>query len=90
MLAVALDAGVAGEHVADPLQRFFGIALLNMTDQRINDGNAENNQGIDPVAHHRGERGSGQQDVNQDIVEVGEKTQPGRFAFLFRQRVRAV
>ncbi len=54
-----------------------------MTDQRINDGNAENNRGIDPVAHHRGERGSGQQDVNQDIVEVGEKNAAGPVCLSF-------
>ena len=30
----------------------------------------------------------GQQHVNQYVVKVGEKAQPARFAFLFRQRIR--
>ncbi len=32
--------------------------------------------------------GGGQQHVNQYVVKVGEKAQPARFAFLFRQRIR--
>lgn len=44
MLAVTLDAGIAGEHVADPLQRFFGVALLDMTDQGVNHRHAEDHQ----------------------------------------------
>jgi hypothetical protein len=41
------------------------------------------------VPHHRRQRRRGQQDENQHVVKVGEETQPGRLAFLFRQRVRA-
>lgn len=82
MLAVTLDAGIAGEHVADPLQRFFGVALLDMTDQGVNHRHAEDHQGIDPVPHDGGQRRGGQQHVNQYVVKVGEKAQPARFAFL--------
>jgi hypothetical protein len=60
-----------------------------VADQGVNDRDAEDNQGIDPVPHHRRQRRRGQQDENQHIVKVGEETQPGRLAFLFRQRVRA-
>ena len=84
VFTVALYPRVAGEHVADPLQRFFGVALLHVANQGVNDRDAEDNQGIDPVPHHRRQRRRGQQDENQHIVKVGEETQPGRLAFLFR------
>ena len=45
-------------------------------------------EGIDPVTHDGGQRCGSQQHVNQYVVKVGEKAQPARFAFLFRQRVR--
>ncbi|SVM34044.1 Uncharacterised protein [Klebsiella pneumoniae] len=41
------------------------------------------------MAHDRGERGSGQQDKNQDVVKVGKKAQPVRLAFFLRQGVGA-
>ncbi len=88
MLAVTLDAGIAEKHVADPLQRFFGVALPDMADQGVNHRHAEDHQGIDPVPHDGGQRRGGQQHVNQYVVKVGEKAQPARFAFLFRQRIR--
>ena len=88
MFAVTLDAGIAGEHVADPLQGLFGVALLDMADQGVNHRHAEDHQGIDPVPHDGGQRRGGQQHVNQYVVKVGKKAQPGRFPFLFRQRVR--
>ncbi len=69
------------------LQRFFGVALriwpiraLITVTPRIT--------GIDPVPHDGGQRRGGQQHVNQYVVKVGEKAQPARFAFLFRQRIR--
>ena len=88
MFAVTLDAGIAGEHVADPLQRFFGIALLDMANQSVDHRHAEDHQGIDPVAHNGGQRRGRQQHVNQYVVKMGEKAQPGRFALLFRQCIR--
>ncbi len=72
MFAVTLDAGIAGEHVADPLQGFFGVALLDMTDQGVNHRHAEDHQGIDPVTHNGGQRRGSQQHVNQYVVKVGE------------------
>lgn len=59
-----------------------------MTDQGVNHRHAEDHRGIDPVPHDGGQRRGGQQHVNQYVVKVGEKAQPTRFAFLFRQRVR--
>ncbi len=85
MFAITLDAGIAGEHVADPLQGFFGVALLDMADQGVNHCHAEDHQGIDPVTHDGGQRCGGQQHINQYVVKVGEKAQPARFTLLFRQ-----
>ena len=89
MLAAALHARVAGEHIADALQRFFGVALLDMADQGVDHRDAQDDERIDPVAHDRGERGGGQQDKNQDVVKMGKEAQPGRLAFFLRQGVGA-
>ena len=43
----------AGEHIANALERFFGVTLLNMTNQGVDHRHAEDHQSIDPVAHHR-------------------------------------
>ncbi|STW08666.1 Uncharacterised protein [Klebsiella grimontii] len=49
MLAAALHARVAGEHIADALQRFFGVALLDMADQGVDHRDAKDDERIDPV-----------------------------------------
>ncbi len=53
-----------GEHITDALQGFFRVTFLNMTDQRIDHRHAEDNQGIDPVPHHRRKQRRSQQDVD--------------------------
>ncbi len=71
-----------------PCRGFFGVALLDMTDQGVNHRHAEDHQGIDPVTHNGGQRRGSQQHVNQYVVKVGEKAQPARFTLLFRQGIR--
>ncbi len=80
MFAVTLDAGIAGEHVADPcrdfsalLSRIWPIRALITVTPRIT--------GIDPVPHDGGQRRGGQQHINQYVVKVGEKAQPAGFPF---------
>ena len=55
MLAVTLDAGIAGEHVADPCSDFSAL-LSDMADQGVNHRHAEDHKGIDPVPHDGGQR----------------------------------
>ena len=51
MITLSNHHGFAGEHIANTLQRFFSIALLNVTNQCVNDGNPEDDKHIDPLAH---------------------------------------
>ena len=88
MAAVTNDLRVAGEHIANAFQRLFCIAFLNVTNQGIDHRDAENNKSINRVAHHGGQRRRGQQDVDQDIIKMGEEAQPRRLAFFLRQRIR--
>lgn len=76
-----------GEHVANALERFFRITLLDMSDQRINHRHAQNHQGIYPVAHDRRQQRRRQQDVNQHIIKMRQKAQPRRLPGLLRQRI---
>ena len=72
----------AGKHIANALQRFFRITFLDMANQGIDHRDAEDHQGIDPVPHDRSQQRGCQQDVDQDIVEMGEEAEPGGFSRL--------
>ena len=52
MIALSNHHGFAGEHIANTLQRFFSIALLNMTNQRVNNSHAEDHKHVDPMPHN--------------------------------------
>ncbi len=89
-LAAAHHHRFVREHILNALQRLLGVALLNKADERVDYRHAENNKGIDPVAHDCRNHRRRQQDIDQHIVEVGQKLQPGRLRLLLRQRVGAV
>ena len=78
---------LAGEHIANALERFFRVALLDMADQRVNHRHAQNYQGIYPVAHDRRQQRRRQQDVNQHIIKMRQKAQPRRLSGFLWQRI---
>ena len=53
MVALTDRHRLAGQHIADTLQRFFRITLLNEADQRIDHRHGEDHRHVDPMAHHR-------------------------------------
>ncbi len=87
MVAIANRYGFACEHIADALQRFFSVVFLDMTNQGVHHGHAQDHQRINPVTHQRRQNRGGEQNVNQDVMKMSQEAQPGRFAFFLRQRV---
>ncbi|MNZ71645.1 hypothetical protein D3C78_900110 [compost metagenome] len=53
MIALTYYHRLAGEHIADTLQRFFCVTFLNVTNQRVDHRHAQDDQRVHPVPHHR-------------------------------------
>ena len=84
MIPLSYHYGFAGEHIANALQRFFSIALLDMANQRVNDGNPKDHKHVYPVAHKELKQRGHQQHVNQYVVKMRQEAQPGGFALFLR------
>ena len=84
MVALPDDHSLAGEHITNALQRFLRIALLNMSNQGVNDSHPKNDKHIHPVSHYQLQQRRRQKDVNENIVEMGQKAQPAGFTRFLR------
>ena len=73
MLSVTDHDGGCGEHIADAFQRFFRVVFLNMANQGVDHRDAEDDGCIHPVPHDGGEGRCGDQDIDQNIVKMGQK-----------------
>ena len=85
--AVAKYGGARREHAANGLERFFGFAFLQETDDRIDDDDGKNNLGVNPVIEQCRHDSGAKQYINQYIVKLGEKPQQRPFALASRQSV---
>ncbi|MNM73125.1 hypothetical protein D3C81_848430 [compost metagenome] len=72
-LAVADHRGDWRKHPADGLQRRFGLAFLDETDDRVDQYRGEQHAGVHPVAEHGGDHGCGHHHVEQDVVELQQQ-----------------
>jgi hypothetical protein len=89
-LATAQGSRFGRQHVADRIQRLLRLALLDEAEHAVENDHAEDDRGIDPQAQHQlGETGA-QQDVDEDIVELGEEPHDGSSPLAFRQSVGSV
>ena len=88
-LAVTTDMGLDREHLADPLQGLLGLALLEKTDDGVDAHHPENDAGVHPVAEHGGNEPGGEQDVDEQVMEMFEEPLEETFPGRRRQAVRA-
>ena len=72
-LAVAARPGLGREHVADRLQRLLRFALLEESEQGVDQDHPEDDPGVDPEPEHQFGEARAQQDIDQDVVELGEE-----------------
>lgn len=73
-LAVPDDSRFKRQHFADGLKSAFGLPFLYETDDGVDEDNPDNDAGIDPVFQQAGDECRYQQHIDQDIVELQEKT----------------
>ncbi len=52
---------------------FFGLALLQKSQERVDDHDAQDHGGVEPEADHQFDEAGGKQHVDENIVELGEK-----------------
>lgn len=68
-----LDDGGKRKHISDCFKRAFGPAFLHKTDDGVDHHHRQNDRRVDPVRQGRRDEGRQQQDINQHIVELGQK-----------------
>ena len=86
-LAAAHGPRLGGQHVADRVQRLLRPAFLDEPEQPVDDDDAEDDRGVDPQAQHQLGEAGGEQDVDQDIVELGKEPQERAPLLALRQAV---
>ena len=52
------------------IQRLFGFALLDEAEQRIDDDDAGDDRCVEPKSEHQFDEAGGDQDIDEDIVEL--------------------
>jgi hypothetical protein len=69
-LIVAKNDGVLSSHLLKHAHRFFRVVLLRKTDVRIAQDNGENDIGVDPFTHKKGNQCRTDQDQDHEILKL--------------------
>ncbi len=73
-LAAADGPRLCGKHVADRIQRLLGLALLEKPEQGVDDHDTQDDRSVEPQTDHQLYKAGAEQDIDQDIVELGRRT----------------
>ena len=71
-------------------ERLLRPALLQEAEQRIEDDDREDDRGVQPQAQHQLDEAGGEQDVDEDVVELGEEPRQRSLLLALGQAVRPV
>ena len=89
-LTIAPHIGACGQHTAYRVQCAFGLAFLNVANDGVDEHHTHDHARIHVAAQRQRGQPSGQQHVNQRVVELQQKAQPHGTAGGFGQTVGAV
>jgi hypothetical protein len=89
-LAVAHGARFRREHVADRIEGLLCLALLEETEQPVDDHATQDDRRIEPESDHQLDEAGAEQDVDQDVVELQQEPHDGALLLAFRQTVGSV
>ena len=89
-LAVAQGSRLRREHVADRIERLLRPAFLNESEQAIDDHHRENDRRVQPQAHHQLDEPGGDEDIDEDIVELLHEAHERPALARGRQQVEAI
>ena len=73
-LALPQHERLGREHPADRIQRPLGPAFLDEADDRVDQNDAEDHRGVDPLAEPGGDERRAEQHVDQNVMELGEES----------------
>ena len=71
-------------------ERLLGAALLQEPEKRIENHDREDDRGVQPQAQHQLDEAGGEQDIDEDVVELGEEPHQRPLLLALRQAVRPV
>ena len=74
----------------DRPQGILSLALLDESDDRIDDHDSQNHTGVQPMSQQGGHRSRCQQDIDEYIVELNEETQQGAGWFRLRHPIGTI
>jgi len=87
-MAVAHDGGFRIDHGADGVEGLFRASLLQVADGCVDDDDRENDCGVDGVAEQQRQHPGGDEDVDEQVVELHQQALPGAAPRRLRQAVR--
>jgi hypothetical protein len=82
------DARLGGQHVADRVERLLGAPLLQEAQQRVQDDDREDDRGVQPQAQHQLDEAGREQDIDEEVIELGEEARQRPLLLALRQPVR--
>ena len=89
-LPVAQRSRLRREHVADRIERLLRPAFLKEAEQSVDDDHAEDDRRVEPQVHHQLDEAGGEQDVDEDVVELLQETHERTALARGRQHVEAI
>jgi len=89
IISVPDDLGIRGGHPFQGRQRFFGPVFLDESQDRVEDDDGDDRQGVDPFAEEARHESRPDQDPDHEILELVEELADGGALFLFLEPIRA-
>ena len=88
--ALANYLGRGGREAPQQRKRASRTLFLEETDGPVEEHDCQDDEGVDPFPHQAGDEGGRQQDPDHQLLELGEKPQPGGAAGSCCELVRAM
>ena len=87
---LAPHIGAAGQQATHRVHGFFGLTFLHKADQGVDQHHRQNHQRVHMKLQRQGHASGDQQDINQRVVKLQQKTPPSRHALHGGQPVVAM
>ena len=89
-LPVAQGPRFRREHVADRIEGLLRPAFLDEAEQSVDDDDTEDDRGVEPQTHHQLDETGGDEDIDEDVLELHEEAHERAALARGRQQVEAI
>src|SRR5690606_16569711 len=72
-IAIPKNRGFWSQHLANGVDSFFRLALLNKADDAVDDNHGNNDNRIDKMAEQRSDDGGSQQHIDENVMEMKQE-----------------